>query len=296
MRLSQGDFLNYNNIILTRYDDQIKLQPFFAYISNMSNQFCGNIDHNYIVKKLPYVTDVFVAYVKHDKDEGRFPIAYALFMPDRYHKDTIYLHVVCSRVIKTRSEHLKAFEFFKKQWQDEIDLEFESDDPAAAFAAQGKDYALYKHESRKIKTFNKERRILQTGLGVILISEAIKYFSSSTTYKHMRLEPAKPNLIPYYERFGFKVIPKEIRGSENNMMLDDMSGEGQRKSGEWASNYFTRQFDLEFWDAIRNSSAWDDDQGTYIGELICANCMLRPATVECGADGCGGGGRNVLRT
>jgi len=283
--------LNFNNIIFTRYDDQIKLQPFFAYISDIRNQFCGNIDHNYIVKKLPLVTDVFVAYVKHDKDEGRFPIAYALFIPDKYHQDTMYLHVVCSRSIRTRSAQGKARDIFMHEWRDEVELEDANlDDPETAFAAQGKDYALYKHESRRIRTFNNERKILQTGLGVILLSEAIKHFSSSTTYKHMRLEPARPNLIPYYERFGFKVIPREIVGDPYNMMLDDMSGEGQRKAEEWARNYFTREFDLEFWDAIRNSVAWKEEEGTYVGKSICANCMLRPATVECGADGCGGEG------
>ena len=310
IRLTPVDFLDYNGIIFSHYDDRKVLEPFFEYASDASNHMCGGVPTAYVKEVVQHTTHAFIAWVKHDGPEGgRIPVAYALFGPDAgVASDTIVLQLVCSRPLAQRSERDKHSEAFWSEWQGYGDLEYE-DDPEAAFALRGKSYATFRSQWAKVCSYSKERRALVLGLGIILICEAMTYF---TGYKHMRLEAAKRDLIPYYARFGFEEaatgatcgedgVIRYLQGTgggssttasgSTNMLLCDLHGKGQQLACEWAKRYMQREFCPEFWDAIRHSGAWQEAR-TYAltQQPICVSCMMKPAPLECGAPGCGGPG------
>jgi hypothetical protein len=268
------------------------------------NYFGSAIPVLYFQEIVPQTTHVFLASVKHSETDGRVPIAYAMFGPDSADKDnTIVLYLIVSRKLVVRTEKEKETEAWKKRWEPFMELEYD-DEPRAAFAARGKDYDEFMKEFRKLSEFSTERRPLVLGLGIMLMCESMKFFSSNSNFTHMRLEAAHSRLIPYYAKFGFEEAPvgvyctKEnviayMQGSSQttsgtiNMLLCDMRGTGQHKACEWAKSYMQQSFPLEFWDAVRHSDAWQENR---VFVTFCVSCGMQPATLQCGAPNCGGKG------
>lgn len=221
-RITKDDFLVVNGILYSVHTNKDYVEKSEKPLRNVPGS--SRIPFDYFEKAVKSATHLFLASAtirKHNNlfEERRLPLAFA-YVHSYGHNDSFELSLIASTIgLKVNKESREKKKFDKKYPKSLIDVEDEYFDDqekiVEEFKKKGFDYFEWKKE---FKAIPRDQRIdLKLGFGVILMREIMKHFIDLGKTS-MKLYAAHSGLIPYYEKYGFKLALPGSECEEKNMV------------------------------------------------------------------------------
>lgn len=221
-RITKDDFLVVNGILYSVHTNKEYIEKSEKPLRNVPGS--ASIPFDYFEKAVKSATHLFLASATIKKqnnifEERRLPLAFA-YVHSYAHNDSFELSLIASTIgLKVNKESKERKKFDKKYPKSLLDVEDEyfgeNEKLVQEFQKLGFDYYEWKKEFAAIP--RNQRIDLKLGFGVILMREIMKHFINLGKTS-MKLYAAHSGLIPYYEKYGFKLALPGSECEEKNMV------------------------------------------------------------------------------